>query len=248
MRHQRPKKDPTECSAHACCFHSQAHGCRVVEGLPAKNIDWVLEPQGGFGQEACPLVELLLWYFHKASPVTPLGDSLSELFLLLKRISHQVQAHVNVGYLVRAVKHWAVDRRRQEGVRPRCGICQHYGWMSKACLRQQNPYAGVMISPGISPADLQPPCDYFRSRKEALRTDDLSPPLGPLASDLERLVRGLDRLRTADPAAEALLVLLFLEGYSQRDLARMIPCSRRRVAAEVATALRKLGLILEDLS
>lgn len=209
----------------------------------------MLEPHGGFGQTACPLVELLLRCLHKALPIASVGDALSELFLLLKKISRRVQARVNVSYLVRSARHWTVDRKRQEGVRPRCGSCQHYGWMARTCLHQGNPHVGLLISPSMNPADLQPPCEWFRSRKETLGAgDDVLRSTSHVTTELDRLVAGLDRLRSTDAAAEALLVLVFFEGYSQRDLARMIPCSRRRVAAEVKLALAKLGRILEDLS
>ncbi|MFO0985403.1 MAG: hypothetical protein U1E76_27335 [Planctomycetota bacterium] len=173
MRPHPPSvKSPAECSARGCCLHSGTHGCRVVEGLPASEVGAVLEPHGGFGQTACPLVELLLRCLHKALPIASVGDALSELFLLLKKISRRVQARVNVSYLVRSARHWTVDRKRQEGVRPRCGSCQHYGWMARTCLHQGNPHVGLLISPSMNPADLQPPCEWFRSRKETLGAGD----------------------------------------------------------------------------
>jgi DNA-directed RNA polymerase specialized sigma24 family protein len=221
----------------------------VVEGLPASEIAAVLDANGGFGRDSCPLIELMLRTLHRAARVRSMDDALGELFLLLKRISTQGQTPIGVTYLVRSAKHWTIDRQRREGARPRCGVCQHYGWIAKSCLRQNNPYAGTIISPSVSPADLVPVCHEFRSRKEAVGADDdIARATSPADSGVERLVAGLERLQRTDPAAEALLVLVYFEGYSQRDLAHLIPCSRRRVTAELEAALKKLGLILEDLT
>jgi len=245
------------CPRRGCTLHAERAGCRLLAGVPAPHALALVEPSGGLDQEGCTLLELLLNHLRPAHAPGASGAAaddtgpaalLSELFLVLHRVaSARASAAVTVGYLVTAVRTARVDRRRRDLGRPRCGICRHYGWISRRCLERDAPYAEE-LPPGTEPGRLSPPCTAFRSvhahapvEPAAVRARDEPDPS-------ERVARALAVLERTDPVDAALLVRHHLDGVSLRTLAREAGTDRRHLARRLHRAEELLGFVLEDLA
>jgi DNA-directed RNA polymerase specialized sigma24 family protein len=210
---------------------------------------FVLGPGGGLDQERCPLLDVLLAKLRRRGPLAADASSnhLADLFLVLHRVSEaEVSEDVRVGYLLRAIASDRADQKRRLEGRPRCGICRHYGWVSRRCLHRDAVHTAE-LAPQVEPGRLVPPCPHFRSM-HALPSGELPSPLARTPSETERVGRALEQLRASRPAAWRLLVLHHIDGLSLRELSRRSGCDRRVLARRMRSAETELGALLEDLA
>lgn len=229
------------CSMERCRFHATEVGCRVAGGIPVGEVDELFGPGGAMDQPSCPLLRILKTPFQGRESVV------SHLYLIAQRVVGSSRAStVDLGYLITSVRSGAIDLRRREEGRPRCGGCRNYGWKSRRCLKRGSPY-GADHSPEAEPHRLAPPCQEFHPIRAGTKEEWTSMRAPRRRSEAENVERALEILRQSDPAASALLVEHHIEGKSVRQISRATGRDRRQLTRSLKRAEELLGFILEDL-